>query len=126
MTDANRNEQAKAVVQARRVVVPPIDIYEDDDGLVLTADLPGVTSETADIQMEDSRLSLFGRLRTGLPEDAVPLHEEFAVADFLRSFILGDHIDHDAIDARLVAGELTLRLPRAGRSVSRRIPVSGD
>ena len=42
---------------------PPIDIYETDDGLVLYADLPGVSSEGLDLQVQDNRLSLFGRVK---------------------------------------------------------------
>ena len=108
----------------RPLVTPPIDIFEDEAGLVLIADLPGVSSQTADIQMEDSRLSLFGRLEADLPKDAVPLHEEFAVADFLRSFILSDQLDHDRIEANLTSGVLTIRLPRAERSQPRRIEIN--
>ena len=105
------------------VITPPIDIFEDEEGLVLVADLPGVSTETADIQMEESRLSLFGRLNIDLPEDAVPVHEEFALADFLRSFILSDNIDHERIDATLAGGVLTIRLPRAERPKARRIAI---
>lgn len=107
----------------RRVVTPPIDIFEEPQGLVLVADLPGVSGETADVQMEESRLTLFGRLDVALPENAICLHEEFAVADYLRSFILSDDIDHDAIDAQLNAGVLTVRLPRAERRQARKIAI---
>ena len=112
--------------QLRPLVTPPIDIFEDVAGLVLMADLPGVSSETADIQMEDSRLSLFGRIEADLPNDAAPVHEEFAVADFLRSFILSDQLDHDRIDASLASGVLTVRLPRSERSEPRRIAIKTE
>lgn len=105
------------------VVLPPIDIYEDENGLVLIADLPGVSGETADVQMEESRLSIFGRLTGGLPDDAVVVHQEFALVDFLRSFILSDNIDHERIDASLEKGVLTIRLPRTERPAARRIAV---
>lgn len=112
------------------VVTPPIDIFEEAEGLVLVADLPGVSGQTAEIQMEESRLSLFGRLGFEIPSDAVPVHTEFAVADFLRSFILSENIDHDRIDAKLASGVLEIRLPRAERPQPRRIqittPESGD
>ena len=124
-TDAATEDRADANV-LRPLVTPPIDIFEDTAGLVLMADLPGVSGETADIQMEDSRLSLFGRIDADLPEDAAPVHEEFAVADFLRSFILSDQLDHDRIDASLSSGVLTVRLPRAERSEPRRIAIKSD
>ena len=109
--------------RARRVVTPPIDIFEDETGLVLVAGMPGVSGQTADIQMEESRLTIFGRLDLELPSDATCVHEEFAIADSLRSFILSDDIDHDAIDAEFAAGVLTIRLPKGQRPAARKIAI---
>ena len=104
---------------------PPIDIYETSEGLVLYADLPGVSSDGLDLQVQDNRLALFGRVKdesSGL--DIV--HEEYKVGDFLRSFILSDEVDHERISARLNNGVLRVELPRAKRSEPRRIEVSTD
>ena len=46
----------------RSVFTPPIDIYEDENGLVLYADLPGVTTDTLELQVQDNKLTLFGRV----------------------------------------------------------------
>ena len=126
--DASRTGQDAEVGRsgigaAQRLVTPPIDIFEDADGLSLVADLPGVSRQTAEIQMEESRLTLFGKLDFELPEDAVSVHEEFAVANFFRSFILSENIDHEQIDAELADGVLTVRLPRATRPAPRRIQI---
>lgn len=104
---------------------PPIDIYETSEGLVLYADLPGVSSEGLDLQVQDNRLSLFGRVQ---PQDESTdvLHEEYKVGNFLRSFILSDDVDHESITARLNNGVLRVELPRAARSEPRRIEVSSD
>ena len=120
---SDRQSDDEAAV-LRPVVTPPIDIFDGGKGLVLVADLPGVSGETVDVQVHDSRLSLFGRLETELPTDAVPVHEEFAVADFLRSFILGERIDHDAIGAAMSDGVLTIELPRAEPTQPRSSPIA--
>ena len=108
------------------VFTPPIDIYENETGLVLQADLPGVSLETLELQVQDNKLTLFGRVIPVIPENAQELHQEYRVGDFLRSFILSDEVDHENISARLKHGVLTVELPRAERARPRRIPVSSD
>ena len=114
-----------AVEEPRLLFNPPIDIYETPDGLVLYADLPGVDSEGLDLQVQDNRLTLFGRVTSYFPQTAQLLHQEYHVCDFLRSFILSDEVDHDRIQAKLTNGVLRVELPRAPRAKPRRIEVSG-
>ena len=109
----------------RMLFNPPIDIYETDNGLVLYADLPGVTTEGLELQVQDNRLALFGRVRNDDNERTV-LHEEYKVGDFLRSFILSDEVDHEHISARLSNGVLRVELPRTQRTEPRRIQVSTE
>ncbi len=105
---------------------PPIDIYETADGLVLYADLPGVTVEGLELQVQDNRLTLFGRVQRRDPDDAAILHQEYQVGDFLRSFILSDEVDHERIHAKLTNGVLRVELPKAPRAKPRRIEVSKE
>ena len=115
----------EAAVPPRLLFNPPIDIYETPDGLVLYADLPGVDSEGLDLQVQDNRLTLFGRVVSTAAESAEILHQEYQIGDFLRSFILSDEVDHDQIQAKLINGVLRVELPRAPRAKPRRIEVSG-
>jgi HSP20 family protein len=110
----------------RRVFTPPIDIYETDEGLVLRADLPGMTAETLDLQVQDNKLTLFGRAEAELPSDGALRHQEFESGDFLRSFILSDEVDHDRIQANLSNGVLVVVLPKSAQSEPRRIQVNID
>ena len=136
MTESENNSQppessamipasAASVEEQRLLFNPPIDIYETPDGLVLYADLPGVDSEGLDLQVQDNRLTLFGRVTSYSPQPAQLLHQEYHVGDFLRSFILSDEVDHDRIQAKLTNGVLRVELPRAPRAKPRRIEVSG-
>jgi len=112
--------------QPRFVFTPPIDIYESEEGLVLHADLPGVSTESLDLQVQDNKLTLFGRVNPPTPADAKLRYQEYEVGDFLRSFILSDEVDHDRISASLQNGVLKVVLPRAQRSAARRIEVSPE
>lgn len=110
----------------RLLFTPPIDIYETEEGLVLHADLPGVSSESLELQVQDNKLTLFGRVLPSVPEDAELLHGEYHVGDFLRSFILSDEVDHERVTASLNNGVLKVVLPKAEKSRPRRIPVKTD
>lgn len=118
--------EAESVSETRFVFTPPIDIHETDEGLILQADLPGVSLETLELQVQDNKLTLFGRVQPFVPDAAQPIHQEFEVGDFLRSFILSGEIDHERISAKLNQGVLTVILPRMPQSEPRRIQVNSD
>lgn len=105
------------------VFTPPIDIFETPDGLVLQADLPGVTSDTLELQVQDNKLTLFGRVEALVPEHGRLIHQEYGVGHYLRSFILSDDVDHDRIAAKLTNGVLEVFLPRAAKTEPRRIQI---
>lgn len=113
--------------ESQRVIfTPPIDIYETEEGLVLHADLPGVSASTLELQVQNNKLTLFGRVTSTLPEGATALHQEYVVGDFLRSFILSDEVDHERISASLTHGVLKVVLPKAAKEEPRRIQVNID
>ena len=116
--------EAAGTPEPRLLFNPPIDIYETPEGLVLYADLPGVTAEGLDLQVQDNRLTLFGRIQRGDQGPSTMVHQEYQVGDFLRSFILSDEVDHESIQAKLSNGVLRVDLPRAARAKPRRIEVS--
>jgi HSP20 family protein len=119
-------ERPDAAAPQHDVFTPPIDIFETDEGLVLHADLPGVTIETLELQVQNNKLTLFGRVKAQAPTGAKPVHLEYEVGDFLRSFILSDNVDHDRIRAKLNGGVLEIALPKAPEAAPRLIPVNTD
>ncbi len=107
----------------RWVRTPLIDIFENEQGLVLRADLPGVTAEGLELQVQDNRLTLFGRVSSTVPDGAELIHQEYHIGDFLRSFILSDDVDHENISAKLNNGVLEVVLPRIPRAKPRKISI---
>jgi len=103
--------------------VPLIDIHEGPDGLILEADLPGVTEDNLSVQLEDNVLVLHARVPSAFPEGARVIHEEYRVGDFYRSFILSDEVERGRISAELRNGVLRLMLPKAERAKTRRIEI---
>jgi len=121
--DAPLSDRAPDQAPERWVRTPPIDIFETDKGLMLRADLPGVTPDGLDLQVQDNRLTLFGRVDFPASTDADLIHQEYHVGDFLRSFILSDDVDHEKISAKLTNGVLEVLLPRVARAQPRKISI---
>lgn len=113
-------------VPERLLFTPLIDIYETDEGLHLIADLPGVNANALELQIQDNKLILFGRVAAVVPAGAVLLHKEYDEGDFLRSFILSDEVDHERISAKINTGILEVVLPKANKTQPRRIQVNTD
>lgn len=118
--------QEMTAAPQRWVRTPPIDIFEIEDGLVLRADLPGVSPEALELQVQDNRLTLFGRVEPSIAAAARLAHEEYRSGDFLRSFILSDDVDHDRITAKLANGVLEVTLPKTPRAQPRRISIQTE
>ncbi len=102
-------------------VPPPVDIYEDDQGLVVLADLPGVEPRGLDVRVDRGVLTIQGRAAHLAAGD--PVYREYQLTGFFRQFQLPEEVDSTRISAELKHGVLMLRLPRAERAQPRRIEV---
>ena len=78
------------------------------------------------MQVQNNKLTLLGRVASQVPANARPLHKEYEVGDFLRSFILSENVDHEHVTARLNNGVLEVVLPHAAKTQPRRIQVDTD
>ena len=104
---------------------PPVDIYETADHYVVTAEVPGLSREDIDIRLHDGRLTLRGTRRAAGHVRCEQYHRvERGHGTFLRTFALPLAIDVDAIKADLREGVLTVTVPKASDSNSRRITVA--
>lgn len=126
MNEVTRHE-AQASVPARerrsRAMRPPVDIYEENDALFVVADMPGVTREGLNVEVDGNLLSIEGEIRIDMPEGLTATYAEAQAQRYERRFTLSHEIDTAAIEARLENGVLHLRLPRKERHRSRRIEI---
>lgn len=111
-TEAQQPESAERT-RDRRVYLPPTDIYETEDAVTVIADMPGVTRDAVNIELEQNVLTIHGNSRDHRPEDYSPAYQEYGIGDFERTFRLSDEIDRENIEAKLTHGVLTLTLPKA-------------
>jgi len=121
-------QEVKSTEQTRpgRYFLPDVDIAEDEEGLWLWADLPGVDKDSVSIDLSEDVLTLQGNVSLKEYEGLQPVYTEYNVGPFQRRFALPDagRWDRDRISARLADGVLELRLPKAERAKPRRIDVA--
>ena len=98
--------------QQGRVFLPPTDIRETNESIVLTADMPGVKVDGVNVTLENDVLTVRGTVAEEHRGDLGAAYAEYEVGNYQRSFALSDEIDRDKIDARMNNGVLTLTLPK--------------
>jgi len=101
---------------------PPVDIFETDDELTLTADMPGCDPDEFDINLEDNRLTITAPNR-GRNDSWEPVYEEYREGHFYREFQVGRSIDRKNITASFDDGVLTVHLPKSDGAKSRTIEI---
>jgi len=114
-------EKSLATRDETRYMVPPVDIYETEDALVVVADLPGVDKDGVDVRVEDNILTIKGRAEYDLPANV--LLGEFNLQGYYRQFQLSDEVDQSRISAESKNGVLTVHLPKAEKSKPRQVKV---
>lgn len=110
--------------QAKDLITPPVDVIEDNTGITLYADLPGVTKDKLTIEVNDGTLIIEGELNLDLPEGMEATHAEVSLPGFRRAFNLSKELDTDKISADFNQGLLKLRIPKAEHAQPRKITVN--
>ncbi|MEU3777361.1 Hsp20/alpha crystallin family protein [Streptomyces sp. NPDC032472] len=107
--------------------VMPMDAYREGDAYVIAFDLPGVSTEAIDIDVERNMLTVKAERRPAAKDDTVQMElSERPLGVFSRQIMLADTLDTEHIEADYDAGVLTLRIPIAERAKPRKIAVSGE
>ena len=122
-TQAQQTRQTQERNVPRPVFVPPADIYETGDSLVVMCELPGVGSDGVDITLERRVLTIRGHAANQQHSGYQRVYTEYADGDYERVFTLSEDIDRDRIEATAKDGVLHLVLPKAGPAKARKIEL---
>ena len=106
-----------------RFVVPRVDVLEDESGITLLADLPGVPKDRLELKVDGDTLLIEGAIATPTPQDLQSVYAEIRVPRYRRAFVLSRELDPGKIDANLRDGVLNLRIPKQEHAKPRRIEV---
>jgi len=110
---------------AARPAVMPIDAWRDGDQFIVDLDLPGVKTDSLDLDVERNVLTVRAE-RPGLDQNREMLAAERPRGVFSRQLFLGDNLDTDNIDANYHDGVLRLTIPIAEKAKPRRIQITSD
>ena len=117
-----RNVQAREETRSNeKFIRPAVNIIETEEGLVLTADIPGASKESLDASVEKGILTISAPAQHSLPGTSA--YREFELANYYRQFTIPDSLDHEKAKAEYVNGILTLRVPKAEVAKPKRISI---
>ncbi len=114
-------ENSSELTRQGVVITPMVDIFENNEEILLFADLPGANKEELAVNMENNTLTITGRSTLNVENQA--LFEEFGDAEYRRVFAMPQGIDTEAVNAELKDGVLRLHLPKSDTLKPRQIEV---
>jgi HSP20 family protein len=104
---------------------PPVDVVENENELVLTADLPGINQEDIDVRVEDGTLTIKGKRDFAEEDKAKGYHRiERSYGSFVRCFSLPDSVDPEKIGADYKNGVLTVTVAKKEIAKPRAVKVN--
>jgi HSP20 family protein len=123
---ASQPAQGSASQRAQSVeapIRPPVDIWEDKDGITLCADMPGVSRDHLNVRIDGNNLVVEGQVQLELSEKAEALYADVRSSLYRRSFALSGELETGKIAASLKDGVLTVRIPKRAELRPRKIEV---
>jgi HSP20 family protein len=103
---------------------PSVDIYETENELVLTAEVPGIDDDNIEIKIEDNTLTLKGERNFEKETEEENYHRiERAYGSFYRSFSMPPYINQDKIEAEHENGVLRITMPKKHETKPRTVKV---
>lgn len=106
--------------------IPSVDIYEDQDKLILEADLPGLKREDFEISIENNVITLKGERKFEKKVEGDNYHRvERSYGSFTRSFTLPQNVTAEGATADFEHGILRVSLPKREETKARKIEISG-
>jgi len=118
---SKRTEGMMERQQNLATVAPVVDIYENDDEILLHADMPGVSKENVSVNVDNGTLEITG-IRN-LHVEGARSWAEFGDVEYRRVFSVPQTIDVGKVDAELKDGTLQLHLPKAEAAKPRTIEI---
>ncbi len=124
--ESSRQDAARSAASRRdtQAMTPRVDVIEDDSGITLMADMPGVSKESLEIKVENDALLIEGTVSAATPQALEATYAEIRVPRYRRSFTLSRELDVGRIEAQLKDGVLKLRIPKQEQARPQRISVN--
>jgi len=102
---------------------PPVNIYQNEDALLLTAELPGLDKKDIDLTVQDDCITLSANIAQEELEDAIWHRRERRRGKFSRTIELPFRVDSEKVEARFKNGVLEVEVNRPEHQKPRRIAI---
>jgi len=113
-----------SLTRAARNFTPAVDVVEQGDSYLLKAEVPGISPEQIDLQVENDVLTLRGEHRAEQTDESKGYRRvERSYGSFARSFVLPKGTNVDAIEANVEHGVLTVKIPKVQAATPRKLQV---
>src|SRR5690348_7465685 len=104
---------------------PATDIYEDDEHVTLSVELPGLSEKDINITLEGNALTVSGERKLNKEQKAEKFHRnERFYGTFSRSFILPNTVEPNSIQASYEKGVLQLQMAKRAEAKPKQIKVA--
>ena len=103
--------------------VPPADIYETEDAMTILLDMPGVSNENVNVNVQAGEMVISGYYGSDVTPGEERIHTEYEAGHYHRHFSLSQDFGVDQIEAKMKDGVLTVVLPKPEVRKPRRIEV---
>lgn len=104
---------------------PPVNIWRGEDGLIVAAEMPGVSMDAVEVIVHQNTLTIKGRKEPEANASAASYHRrERATGRFARTIALPFSVDAGKVKATAEAGIVSIDLPRPEADKPRRIHIT--
>jgi HSP20 family molecular chaperone IbpA len=114
LANNGKNERGLERTRSRNELAPAVDVYENEQEVLLVADVPGVTPERLNLHIDPPEL----RIEASTAENGG--------VTWVRAFNIDERIAAGEVSAELKHGVLTVRLPKAAQAKPRRVEVKAS
>ena len=123
--DAPAPMHGQGTASAQRRWIPAMDLVETEDAFVLKADLPGLSEQEVNIELEDNVLTVSGQRASEHEERREGFYRvERGWGSFSRSLTLPEGVDAQAVEANFDRGVLEIRIPKPQSRQPRKVSIS--
>ena len=121
---ANRDSsELKAREESEVTLRPQVDVFEDASGITLLADMPGVSRDRLNLQVDSETLLIEGDAQIDMPKGMEATYADVRATRYRRSFTLSNELETGKINANLKDGVLKVTIPKREEVRPRRIDV---
>lgn len=104
-------------------MMPPVDVVEDEGGITLYADLPGVPKDKLSVRVDADTLTIEGEVALPMATNMEASHAEIRFPRYQRAFTLGQELDREKVAAQFKNGVLELHIPKAEHAKPRKVQI---